>query len=532
MVFTVAQTTAFFTDADQLAITAETRIQLATEGLANVEDLAEFDDESLKQITDNLRRPGGRIPDPNPGAAPGATIATPSFIFGAKSQLRLKAAITIARYYETVGRVPSAGNMRWNPVIKTFIEHWKALKARKETANPEVPKISKTLHIMKWTEAFSDFARRVVGTRTIPLSYVIRDEVTVPAAAPALMANQPYAEVFGSVEEELMARASHTHALYREDNAALYFFLEEATRSTMYASSIQPFSRRKDGRGAWTAITKQYAGKDKWASELKLQDDLLHTRKWKGQTNFSLDKFISQHRNAFVSMQQCAEHVEFQLPNAYSRVGYLLDAIETSDASLQAAMALVRNDETPVTGKRSDFEATAACLLPHDPVAKKRNTNPQRNRGAEVSAIDSSKIKSGIGATGVPLRYHKREEYNKLSPAQKKELHEWRESDSTTKKTNPDDKGKRTSSSGSDSHTTKKMKRLISSAVADELKLRKEAKSDTDQKVEDGAYLLSLVQAHASSTTATTPTAAAATPKSPPAVTLQSILKRAANGRN
>ena len=74
MVFTVAQTTAFFTDADQLAITAETRIQLATEGLANVEDLAEFDDESLKQITDNLRRPGGRIPDPNPGAAPGATI--------------------------------------------------------------------------------------------------------------------------------------------------------------------------------------------------------------------------------------------------------------------------------------------------------------------------------------------------------------------------------------------------------------------------------------------------------------------------
>ena len=51
-------------------------------------------------------------------------------------------------------------------------------------------------------------------------------------------------------------------------------------------------------------------------------------------------------------MQQCAVHVEFQLPNEYSRVSYLLDAIETTDASLQAAMALVRNDDNPAVGKR------------------------------------------------------------------------------------------------------------------------------------------------------------------------------------
>ena len=148
------------------------------------------------------------------------------------------------------------------------------------------------------------------------------------------MTNQPYAEVFGLVEEELIDCATHTHPLYRDDNTSLYFYLEEATRSTMYTSSIQPFSRRKDGRGAWFAITNLYAGKDKWGAELKKQDELLHTYKWKGQSNFLLDKFISQHRNAFVSMQQCAFHVEFQLPNEYSRVGYLLDAIEKTDAGI------------------------------------------------------------------------------------------------------------------------------------------------------------------------------------------------------
>ena len=96
MVFTANQITAFFEENGQLAIPAATRAQLATEGLQTVTDLAEFDNESLKQLTENLRRPGVQIPDLNPNAAQGAMIRTPSFIFGAKSQLCLKAAITHA----------------------------------------------------------------------------------------------------------------------------------------------------------------------------------------------------------------------------------------------------------------------------------------------------------------------------------------------------------------------------------------------------------------------------------------------------
>ena len=138
-------------------------------------------------------------------------ISTPSFVFGAKSQLRLKAAFDIARYYETNGHALIVSNMRWNPVIKTFAEHWKSLTARKYATDTEVPKISKTLYIMKWTEAFSDFSRIVIGTRNIPFSYVIRDTVDFPRDAPALMPNQPYTAEYESVEEEMIARATHTH---------------------------------------------------------------------------------------------------------------------------------------------------------------------------------------------------------------------------------------------------------------------------------------------------------------------------------
>ena len=111
----------------------------------------------------------------------------------------------------------------------------------------------------------------------------------------------------------------------------------------------------------------QYAGHGKWEAEIKHQDDLLHTRVWKGQSTFPLEGFIAQHRNA---MQQCVEHVEYQLPNSHTRVSYLLDGIQCSDAGLQAAMASVRTDDGP-QGQRNDFESAAMHLLPYDPVVKK-----------------------------------------------------------------------------------------------------------------------------------------------------------------
>jgi hypothetical protein len=163
---------------------------------------------------------------------------------------------------------------------------------------PETPKITKALPVIKRTEAFRDFLDRAIGVRTIPLCYVIRETVGVPVAAPALAQNQPYSNDYGSVEGELVARVSHEHALFRDDNASVYHYLEEATRSTAYATSIKTFRWRKEGRGAWLALLGQYGGNDKWEAEIKIQESVLHTRIWKGQSNFTLESFISQHRNA------------------------------------------------------------------------------------------------------------------------------------------------------------------------------------------------------------------------------------------
>ena len=214
MVLTSAQTTSYFENADQMGVQHATVIQLALEGIQTVDDLADFDKEALQQLADNLHRLGGRVPNPDPGAAAGSTIPTPAFVFGAKSQKRLGIACEQVRYYNTVGHNLTAANMRWNNIIKNLEVQWKALKTKRDEDTPEAPKISKSLPIIKWTEAFQDHLHHVIGVRMIPLAYVTRKDEDIPAVAPPLQAGQPHSEVHGSIEGEMIAWALHTHAMF------------------------------------------------------------------------------------------------------------------------------------------------------------------------------------------------------------------------------------------------------------------------------------------------------------------------------
>jgi hypothetical protein len=63
MVLTAAQTTAFFEGATQMGILNAMVVQLVNQGISEVDDLSEFDRNSLQQVADNLRQPGGRIPE-------------------------------------------------------------------------------------------------------------------------------------------------------------------------------------------------------------------------------------------------------------------------------------------------------------------------------------------------------------------------------------------------------------------------------------------------------------------------------------
>ena len=126
MVLSTAETTAFCQGSTDIAIPNETRGEMQQEGVTAVEDLVDITDDDLKLIADNLRKPPDRIAEPRAGqrdVPAGATIPTPAFTFGAKSQIRLKVDSGIVKYYETVEREITAPMMIWNPVTKNFSQH-------------------------------------------------------------------------------------------------------------------------------------------------------------------------------------------------------------------------------------------------------------------------------------------------------------------------------------------------------------------------------------------------------------------------
>ena len=517
MVFTNNQTTAFFEEAGQMSIPPATVAQLGTEGIDLVEDLEEFKDPEFAQLVRNLQRPPD-IPDP---ANALLRIRQNPFVLGAKSLKRLKVAANAVRYYESVGRNLTPTCMHYVNTLKKFDMQWTSLLSRDDDNTPDVPKITRNLRVTRWSEAFNDFLHRVNGVRHAPLAYVIRAEADVPAVAPPLMQNQPHSAIHESIEGEMIARLSHDSPMFRDDNARVYHFLEEATRTTVYGASLKPFQRSKHGRNAYLALISQHAGADKWEKELKQQELFMKSRVWKGNSNFSLEKFIEQHRAAFISMQQCSEHVAFQLPNEYTRVRYLTDAIQCQDAALQAALAGIRVDNEP-TGMRNDFESAVTFLLPVDPVAKKRKGSNSEGNYAEISSAsggNQSGTKKSTGKSGVELRYHKKEEYRKLSSEQKDELREWR---SKHGKDNKSKSGNKRGNNGdNDSPKPSKIRRAeIASVFKEERqKIEKEQKEDEDKINEFKDILVSFTHGTKSAPGAVSSTTAAATK-------LHGILKR------
>ena len=61
----------------------------------NVDYLDIIDKDSMNQLTDKLKCPGGKV---NVG---GAMVTTTYFKFGAKSQMKLESSSNISRFYKT-----------------------------------------------------------------------------------------------------------------------------------------------------------------------------------------------------------------------------------------------------------------------------------------------------------------------------------------------------------------------------------------------------------------------------------------------
>ena len=522
MVFTAAQWQNWMIT--EMGVPADTIPGLEVEGITNAETLAEYNEELLKALKDDLRRPPGTIPDPNWVAPPqqegqpalvAPHIPRPGYVLSPILLNKWKVAADLIRYYIMVGREINPAAVAWNGPCMHYQQYMKACDKAGDEDEPQMPKITKNLGITLWVDAFELYLQRIKGCRDVPLAYVVRS-IETPPAVDARVTRRPYGASAGSVNNELIARASHTHEMFVHDNNRVYDLIEEALRTTQYSSTLAGFKRAKNGRGVWRAILAQHVGRDKWEKECKKHRDFITTYKWKGTTNMTLESFVNKHRIAHTRMVRCSENITVQVFAARERVNYLLDGIITSDAGLQAAMASIRAD-TPAdgTGKQDNFEDAAVYIIPFDPVSKRRGVKRQHDIAAVKPDLNIQR-----GSTGVELRFYKPSEYKCLSKEQKEELRELRTSrkKGSTKKSK-NDKGTKAKSSDNSKATH------FLAAVTDQLE---QEESSQDAEYNDRCSLV--IAAMNDSRNDPTATAKSLKAKGVTVTELKSILKR--NGKD
>ena len=139
--------------------------------------------------------------------------------------------------------------------------------------------------------------------------------------------------------------------------------------------------------------------------------------KWTGTTAHTLEKHINRHQEVFVSLSEATNHIYHQIPKNCTRIGYLINSIDSKDAEVFSGLAAIRQDDQ---GIRGTFEQAAVFLAPTCPVAKKLATKGKISFDPSISATDSNQ--SGPGKTGMELRYHNQHEFLALPKYQRDEL--------------------------------------------------------------------------------------------------------------
>ena len=310
-----------------------------------------------------------------------------------------------------------ASSTHYGNVLSAFNIEWEVYEAITSENDPKVPKIvdrDGDRRIICWAPIFMDSPDAIIGA-TGPLSYVLRDEPIVPLEGNNPLHQNAYYGDSGGLADELVSRLPHTGPIYNNDNAAVYQKTKEAARGTSVESTIKPFSRRKDGRGAFLALIANHAGDVKYRAIAKKRQNLPQTIKWIGNY-YALETHVSNHRQAYDDLRECSTHITIPVPSDPQRVEYLINSITSKDSTLQVSIGLVSAN---TNNMRNGFEGAANILIEIDLYRRPTRTN---TRDANVSAIDFS---AGRGNTGVDLLFHPKHKFLELPQDQKDELTNW-----------------------------------------------------------------------------------------------------------
>ena len=163
---------------------------------------------------------------------------------------------------------------------------------------------------MKAIDMLPTFLHEKLGVNNVALSYVIREHA-VSGVPSFLVSNRPYGTCYTQLMDELIAHAPHDGSEFAEDNATVLRFLQDILENTSHISSMMPFQRTRDGRGAFQATQCHNMGESKWDKVLEDAELMVQTRVWnRNNYRFLLKAHINKHREAHNDFVRASQHAD------------------------------------------------------------------------------------------------------------------------------------------------------------------------------------------------------------------------------
>ena len=133
----------------------------------------------------------------------------------------LIAASVAIKFYDTCGYRITIENMQRGIVLAIY-ETVKNLEERKkDTSSKKLTKLVGNNSLPFWLPKAMAELDSMIGTRSIPLSYLIRENI-LALAEDQLIQGQAFSQENGLITNELIWRATHDHSLTKEDNCIFF----------------------------------------------------------------------------------------------------------------------------------------------------------------------------------------------------------------------------------------------------------------------------------------------------------------------
>ena len=128
------------------------------------------------------------------------------------------------------------------------------------------PKLTDIRTVRSTLEDLDNYLRRRLGTSGLPLAYVTREDIAIPAPADDPGFGMP------DFTSEMVRRGDHTDDSYQLDNTTVWTIIRHVTHRGQGWSWVSKYARSTNGRAAYFALIAHYLG-DSYVSRKRSNAD-------------------------------------------------------------------------------------------------------------------------------------------------------------------------------------------------------------------------------------------------------------------